>query len=144
MVAAIAERTAGVTALVAGVGVALACFAAAGVRDEQALAATRIRASAQSNLVMVLGRVRRAARGRIEAMLARVACAGTRAGSRDQNVSHQQRPDWVTPKSRVKPSVPPVETSKPVGGGKGALEPAAGPLAEAAGPGPLANGGPVG
>jgi hypothetical protein len=78
------------------------------------------------------------------------ACAGmTRAippAARAQKVSHQQPPDSRRPKSRVVPSTPPVETSKPVGGGVGALDVPAGSDIEATGGGPAlasANGGPV-
>ena len=60
-----------------------------------------------------------------------------------QNVSHQQPPNSVTPKARVLPSAPPVETSKPAGGRDATLDALAGAPAEVGGDGPeSANGGP--
>src|SRR5699024_5465714 len=111
---------------------------------EQALTASTVKTSATS----ILGMAEFAVRGMRWMNAGDASTPGHRghvACCTDQNVSHQQPPDWLIPKSRVLPSPPPVETRKPIsGGGVAALAATAGVSIAYGGSVPApASGGPV-
>src|SRR5690348_9458922 len=138
-----ALRTAGAT-VPADAGTVAALASAGCGEEEQPPSANRQRASAQKSLCMAF-RGARQARGVNGAMLARGHGRNRGACPDLQNVSHQQPPDSTSPKSRVVPSTPPVEMSKPVGGDAVTLDARAGPAVEATGGAPAfvsASGGP--